>query len=113
MIYFKCTLPTSIIDLLEQLFSYVTTNGEQMRNIQTYIDKECTVWQCNSGKMRSYEDIAECVITYFPNATRKEIIHAILAANIVTDEVKLKPYFIQCSDIERINIVWYKKLNHE
>lgn len=39
---------------------------------KTYSDEECIQPQCHSGR-RSFLDLYECAVTYFPNTTREEL----------------------------------------
>lgn len=114
MLYIKTkTKPTSIEELYKTWFSYETEPGQQLRGRATYYDEKCTDEQCESNKVRSFEDISEVITTYFPYATNDDVIHVILTCELLTKDKHLLPYFTTCSSIERINILYYHELNRE
>lgn len=72
--------PSSIIKFLE-LFLFIGDSITIRRPSAkaTYTDKECVERkQCDSGRMRSFDDILIVTKTYYPSITPKKLFHILL-----------------------------------
>jgi len=65
--------------------------------VRTYKNKDCTIIQSDAGKYRSPQDLFECVTTYLPEASLKEVLSAV--KNLRPDS--RYPHFGYCSTIRR------------
>ena len=92
---------------LEKLFSS-EYNFQRIQNICTYLDPECKIVQCYKDKFRSFDDIYDCVNTYYKNITPKALIHLLLTLNKKTSSGKeLYLHMANCSTINKIRMLYY------
>lgn len=80
-IYVDFKKPKTIEEFLKKIFSY-RMGSDSVRNIETYENENCTYLQCPKGKLRSFDDILECVNTYFPEIDYKEVFKALLRLQV-------------------------------
>lgn len=93
-------------EFLIKLFSSESSNYRL--NVETYHDEECKSLQCQRNKYRSFDDILDCVNTYYKNITPKCLIHTLLTLNIKNDKGQICCLHIGiCSGIKRIRMLYY------
>ena len=87
--------PTSIKSLIESLFNDINLASATIYKYAkpTYKNKECTIIDCNAGR-RSFEDLYSLTTTYFPKATKTQLMKALMSIS------NLRWYI--CSDINKI-----------
>lgn len=77
----------------------------------TYYDPECTNTQCDSGKIRSFENVLSIVLTYFPETSFEDFVTTLIQLDIKNTKLKSDKKLVffpaACSDIERITIYWH------
>ena len=108
-IYVKFEPPATVGEFLIKFFTVTSPYNNVIMNGQTtYFDKECTVTQCQSSRMRSFDDLFDIVSTYYPEILPKDLMHEILVADIRNkDNKKLFPHLYNCGSIARIRIIYY------
>ena len=102
--------PRSIESLIKKLYSYKRA-ADIYKSCTTYKDEACTIIECHRGKNRSFEAIYELATTYFPNAKEKDVVKAIVDADLGYSEAiymggKFKPVIFFCPDIQK-PVVYY------
>lgn len=93
--------PDTIKELLLNLFAYGIYCG--MTAVCTYSDEECTIVQCNEGKLRSFDDIFDIVNTYFENTNEEVVMFELLTLDFNLPN----PLYIMlshCAGIKRIRL---------
>src|SRR5882757_5488634 len=68
-------------------------------NVTTFHDKECNLIQCYPGKYRSFEDIFECIQTYYPSITIQKLMHILLTTTFKYKDNILYLHMGSCSTI--------------
>lgn len=71
-IYVKFKKPRTIKQFLVSFFS--EKEDGVVLNITTYFDKKCTKIQCESHRNRSFDEVYDCVKTYYKSATTKSVL---------------------------------------
>lgn len=105
-IYTKFGKQETVEEFLAKLYSI--REGTVTHATETYSDESCSIVQCMSRKLRSFDDIFECVQTYYPDITPKKLIHYLLTLNIKSNtDMPLYLYMRNCSDIKRIRIYYF------
>lgn len=111
-IYVEFDKPSTIKEFLRKFFS----GGDQWvrTGVATYYDEDCYSEHCDTDRYRSFDDIYDCVKTYFPSVTRKRVMHELLLLEFQsgykkTDVQRLK--MSTCSDIERVVTYYYMSNN--
>lgn len=105
-IYIKLkSKPKTVRELLKSLFSYVNTN--LVTNVTTYKDRKCKQIQCDSNKLRSFDDVLEVVNTYFPTVSYKTVFKILLTLKIPNSEKIFNLHMGHCQGIERIRLAYY------
>ena len=107
-IYIKGPKPRSMAALIKKFLGGDTMDANigVVLGVESYANKECTNWQCNAQKMRSFEDIFDCVKTYFKTATRKRVLEEILRLNMSYGAFKFYPQFGYCGGMRKIKIYY-------
>lgn len=82
----------SLNSLLKCLYWEVRTNNWKFYANPTFLDKECTKYECTASR-RSFEDILCIARTYFPDVTEKDVLSEMKALNFD---------FLHCPDINKI-----------
>jgi hypothetical protein len=109
-IYTKFGLQSTINDFIKELFS--SWNGNYMLNVETYSDPDCTQIQCYKNKYRSFDDVFDCINTYYPDTPPEKVMHELLVADIKKpDEEQMYLHIGTCSGIQRIRMLYVKKSN--
>lgn len=99
--------PTTIKKLLEKWFSHSNYTDRRI-GVETYTNKKCTIKQCLAERMRSFDDTLECVQTYFPKVTPKDLMHELIILDLKSKDGKqLYPHFYYCASMKRIRIIYY------
>lgn len=73
MIYVNFEIPKTVEEFLTKFFSNSKTYNDYLTNVETFSDPECTTIQCHSGKYRSFEEVLECVNTYYDELKPKDL----------------------------------------
>lgn len=102
MIYVKFEIPKTKKEFLE-LFFNSNVPGTQIGAVETFLDEKCTKQQCEAYKKRSFEDMFECINTYFPETEERELVHYLLTITYKQNDNHFSPYFRTCINIKRIN----------
>jgi hypothetical protein len=76
----------------------------------TFFDPECTKLHC-SKSYRSFDDLYDLVKTYYPDTTKKEMIHHLITVNIPTQNGRSFPNLGTCNTMNRIRFIPYQKMN--
>jgi len=110
MIYLK-TKKTflTVHELLKELYSGgIRSYGSSWpQAIVTYKDNtNNSDIQCYQNKIRSFDDLKELILTYFPNLTLEEIVHEIITLDLSNDKQKFYFYPSSCSTIRLITIYY-------
>lgn len=105
MIYVKFSPPKTIKEFLEEFYDAI--NSWNLISVATYKDKECTELQCAAGRSRSFDDMYELITTYYPETTRKDLVHELLTFRITRPNGYF--YFANsyCYEIKRPVIGYY------
>lgn len=107
MIYVNFKKPRTLREFLTKFFDYHKSDNSARLCVKTYTDSECKFVQCAENKYRSFDNILECVNTYFPKVTAKELIHELLTLNLKTKTgAQLYLRMANCSTINKIRC-WY------
>ena len=111
-IYVSFRRPRTVKEFLIMFYqlnsaSFVDGSG---RAVQTYRDKNCKVIQCGLGRLRSPQDIYDCVRTYFPNV-RLDTVFSTLLKLKTKDGRFIYPSY--CWDIRRPVTSWGTYKNHD
>ena len=105
-IYTKFGKQDTIYKFIKKLYSNIESSGAHAQG--TYMDEKCTIMQCYSNKLRSFDDLLYCVQTYYPHCTPQYLMHILLTVNIKSIEGKpLYLYVRNCISINRINCYYY------
>lgn len=105
-IYVDFEIPDTIREFLRKFFSHKIIG--RVGPVRTYSDERKTRTQCVSNKMRSFDEIYDLVTTYFPEAEKKEVLHVLLTLKVKDSAgTVMYPNFRRCSQIKRINFVYY------
>lgn len=100
-IYVNFKKPETIREFLIKFFPLDNTYGT-FRAVKTYFDVECTKLQCFSGKNRSFDDLYDIILTYYPETTIKELAIELLSLNFISKKgTKHYLYPFVCSTIKR------------
>lgn len=97
--------PRDLEDLIMKL--YINKYDTYAKSDYTYMDKECSKYQCEAGRYRSFDDLLELAQTYFPEVTPAELMHTLLVTDIrdiKNNELYL--YMGNCSTIKRVRIIY-------
>lgn len=105
-IYLKLkSVPTDPRELLVLLYSFPASDT-YLKSIATWKNKECTSYQCDTNRYRSFNDISHVLETYFPEITEKEILKLLMTTQVKNGNFLLLPYFCYCGDIRSIRF-WF------
>lgn len=102
--------PKTVREFLHKFFS--SYKDQYLRNVKTYLDKECTILQCNSDKYRSFDDIFELVKTYYPTVSIGTIFKILLTLKPKHGGTVYNLYMMSCSGIQKINCLYVKMKNN-
>ncbi len=108
-IYVDFEIPATLKEFLTLFFSY--DNGYQCKSVKTYYDEACVDLQCEENKYRSFDDLFDIVNTYY-DVSEKELVQELIDLIIIKNDTKHYVYFSNCSDIKRITVFYYNRLNH-
>ena len=98
--------PKTVREFLNKFFS--SYKEQYLRNVETYLDKECTVLQCKANKYRSFDDIFELVKTYYPTVSIGTIFKILLTLKPKHDDIVYNLFMMSCSGIKKINCLYVK-----
>ena len=98
--------PKTVREFLHKFFS--SYKDQYLRNVKTYLDKECTILQCNSDKYRSFDDIFELVKTYYPTVSIGTIFKILLTLKPKHNDIVYNLFMMSCSGIKKINCLYVK-----
>ena len=98
--------PKTVREFLNKFFS--SCKEGYIRNVETYLDKECTVLQCKADKYRSFDDIFELVKTYYPTVSIGTIFRILLTLKPKHDDIVYNLFMMSCSGIKKINCLYVK-----
>ena len=108
MIYIKTEKEINTIsDLLKELYSDAKSPDNFIWTVTTYSDPECKYEQCDNRRRRSFDDVHELILTYFPDAELKDIVHEIVTLDLYWNDKKCYLYPAHCGDISKITIYYY------
>lgn len=110
-IYTKFGKQDTIYKFIRKLYSDIS-NGEA-HALATYSDKGCTILQCQARRLRSFDDLLECVQTYYPHATPEYLMHVLLTIVIKHEGKHLYLYMSNCTTISRIRVYYYTGESYE
>ena len=103
-IYVQFKKPKTVRAFLKSFF----LGGNTMYySVITYEDKECKRQQCGPNRMRSFDDIFDCVKTYFPAVSEKRVLHELLTAGYSNGGHPLEVALTTCSTMNKIRVVYY------
>lgn len=105
-IYTKFGKQDTIYKFIQKLYSDIS-RGSEAHALPTYKDEGCFELQCLGGKYRSFDDLFDCVRTYYPHVTPEYLMHILLTVNIKSDKRPLYLFMSNCSGIDRIRIYYY------
>lgn len=106
MIYTTFGKQKTIKDFLKLLYSD-NSRSDVVLPVATYYDEECTKTQCVAGRLRSFDDIYDCINTYYPNTTPKQLIHGLLTLNLKDlYNRQLYLHMYNCRTINRIRLYY-------
>ena len=110
-IYVNFEIPKTPEEFLLKLYSLVTYNRADC--VTTYFHKGGTLPQCQSQKLRSFDDLFEIFTTYYPEITEKDLIRLLTTANIKsTNGTQLYLHINNCSGIQRIRILYFDNIDN-
>ena len=98
--------PKTVREFLNKFFS--SYKEQYLRNVETYLDKECTVLQCKANKYRSFDDIFELVKTYYPTVSIGTIFKILLTLKPKHNDIVYNLFMMSCSGIKKINCLYVK-----
>ena len=98
--------PKTVREFLNKFFS--SYKEQYLRNVETYLDKECTVLQCKANKYRSFDDIFELVKTYYPTVSIGTIFKILLTLKPKHNDIVYNLFMMSCKDIKKINCLYVK-----
>lgn len=99
--------PKTVREFLNKFFS--SYKEGYIRNVETYLDKECTVLQCEANKYRSFDDIFELVKTYYPTVKINTIFKILLTLKPKdSSQNTYNLYMMTCGGILKINCLYVK-----
>ena len=113
--------PSTIKELITKLFSVKpvyqeviksVTSYEVIKSVTSYFDKECTIIQCNSNKLRSVDEVLEITKTYFPEMEDKEILLELLTTTIIFNNELYYLYGSNCSTINKSVVGFYNNFQY-
>lgn len=105
-IYTKFGKQKTIKLFIKKLYSIIDDRRRDC--VETYHDSECTILQCNARKLRSFDDIYDCVKTYYPNTTIENLFHILLTIKLKDkNQKRLYLHMSNCSTISRIRLLYY------
>lgn len=91
--------PKNILDLLSKFFIFY--GGSWTTSRDTYYDKECKKIQCRTGSIRSFNDLYDCCLTYFPRTKPETLFKKILLSYFLLNGLKRKTFLYRCLTIKR------------
>ncbi|MFA9239457.1 MAG: hypothetical protein ACEQSQ_06150 [Candidatus Paceibacteria bacterium] len=105
-IYTKFGKQPTIREFIQKLYSIRTDSRADC--VETFVDEECRESQCTELKLRSFDDIFDCVNTYYDNVSPKELFYILLTLDIKSSTNKpLSLHMSNCSTIKRIRMLYY------
>ncbi len=113
-IYVKFKKPDTIEEFIKELISFPHYGGTYLTGVETYHNPECTEVQCDSMRRRSFDDILDCVNTYFDNITPQELMERLTRIRIPQENGnQFKLYCAHCPTINRSVMIFYKSTSGE
>lgn len=100
-IYTKFGKQRTIKQFITLLFSNI--HIQEYKGVETYFDPECNKVQCKSNKYRSFDDVLECVNTYYKNITPKKLMSILCKMHINNNYF----YTMYCGDIQKPVMLFY------
>lgn len=105
----------TVSDLLELLYYRENNYQEYLYPLETYEDPEFEDVQCPANKIRSFDDLHDLILTYFPNLKLKDIVHEIVtfksSFRLEDDEESSGKNYVfypaSCGDIQLITVYYY------
>lgn len=98
--------PKTVREFLHKFFS--SYSEQYLRNVETYLNKECTILQCAANKYRSFDDIFELVKTYYPSVSIGTIFKILLTLKPEHNQTSFNLFMMSCSGINKINCLYVK-----
>jgi hypothetical protein len=95
-IYVSFKRPRTVQEFIKQFFSGPRGMWGGC-SVSTYYDKSCTSLHCSVGRARSWQDLYDCVKTYFPSVTQKKVLSEFLKFKM--PGMYFRPY--HCGTIKR------------
>lgn len=82
--------------------------SDRRTNVTTFFDENCTQIQCNKGKFRSFDDIYDCVKTYYKSVTPKQLIRILITTDLKSStNQQLYFHMSTCGGIQRQRCLFY------
>ena len=98
--------PKTIREFLVKFYS--TKYSNFLKAELTYLDKKCTRLQHEYPRYRSFDDLADLIRTYFPNATDKRVMVFLMKTKILlSNGVVSEPHLGICGGMQRIRFIPY------
>jgi len=110
-IYTKFGKQDTVYKFIQKLYSDISFRGAHA--LPTYYDEACTIIQCMGRKLRSFDDLLDCVQTYYPHITPEYLMHILLTVNLKNGKTPLYLYMSNCTTINRIRVYYYDKENYD
>ena len=105
-LYVTFNSPPTVKEFLEQFYSRPCMS--RVHGVATYLDKSCTVIQCQPAKYRSLDDLFILVKTYYPTCTLEELVNLLFTVKLCSNEFGQYVGFCPgaCPDIDNIRVIF-------
>lgn len=107
MIYTKFGKQKTIKQFITKLYSQ--SHGYGFSSIETYSDSDCTEIQSYAMRVRSFDDVLECVNTYYKNVTPKRLMYILASMKLVKDGNNLYLFCFRCTEINKSTFLFYNE----
>ncbi len=107
-LYVNFEPPATLKEFLYKFFSFETY--DRILSVETYFDEECNNRHCSAGKNRSFDDVYEVVLTYYPETSIVELLNTIFLLDIKSKSGDKRYFYASiCDTINRTIMMFYSK----